>query len=58
MVHDSVLYRYGHVCALVGSVVYLFGGTSGTSYMNDLYLVDCELVDGHVTVTVCHVTVQ
>ena len=54
----SVLCRYGHVCALMGSTVYLFGGTSGTSYTNDLYSVDCELVDSHVTVTVCHVTVQ
>ena len=40
--------RYGHVCAVVGSNVYLFGGSSTnndvTSYNNDLYVLDREYV--------------
>lgn len=46
--HRPSLFRFGHSCALVGSTVYLFGGsnTKGdtTSYNNDLYTLDRECV--------------
>ena len=35
--------RYGHTANLVGgSKMYVFGGTNGSTYYNDLYILDLE----------------
>lgn len=40
------LHRYGHVSAVVGSRMYMYGGarSEGSEYYSDMFILHCKLV--------------